>query len=140
MRLTVSQYLARLTDCTTNMFWGDASLGDTSLIAGASSPASCYFEQLSVGPENGEDSRQSQSQWVEEGGQDQVGGWSQRRGGEECGVSRRGMLSRKDDDGQPRDPSFYRPCGAGGGDDPKRCRHLNRVLWLGPGQHTGWLP
>ena len=53
MRLTVSQYLARLTDCATNTFWGDAPLGDTSLTAGAASPASWHFKQRSVDPENG---------------------------------------------------------------------------------------
>ena len=51
--LTVSQYLARLTDHATSMFWGDGPLGDTSLTAGASSPASWHFEQLSIDPENG---------------------------------------------------------------------------------------
>ena len=60
-----------------------------------------------------------------------VDGWSQRQGDEEGGVSRpvgdtgrisrRGMLSRKDDDRQPRVTSFDRPCGVGGGDGPKRC-------------------
>ena len=53
MRLTVSQYLARLPDRTTNTFWGDAPLGDTSLTAGASSPASWHIDQLCVDPENG---------------------------------------------------------------------------------------
>ena len=46
MRLTVSQYLARLPDLTTNMFWGDAPLGDISLTAGALSLASWHFMQL----------------------------------------------------------------------------------------------
>jgi len=54
MRLTVSQYLARLTDHATNTFWGNAPVGDTSLTAGASSPALRHFVQLSVDPENGE--------------------------------------------------------------------------------------
>jgi len=53
MRLTVSQYLARLPDHATNTFWGDAPLGDTSLTASASSLALWNFEQLSADPENG---------------------------------------------------------------------------------------
>ena len=44
--LTASEYLARLPDRATNMFWGDAPLGDTSLTAGASSLASWHFVQL----------------------------------------------------------------------------------------------
>ena len=46
MRLTVSEYLARLPDRTTNRFWGDAPLGDTSLTAGAQFLASWHFVQL----------------------------------------------------------------------------------------------
>ena len=37
---------------------------------------------------------------------------------------------------------FIDPVVRGGGDDPKRCRHPNWVLWLGHGQHTAhprWL-
>ena len=50
MRLTVSQYLARLPDRAINTVWGDAPLGDTSLTAGASFSASWYFEPRSVDP------------------------------------------------------------------------------------------
>ena len=46
MRLTVSQYLAQLPYRTTNTFWGDAPLGDTSLTAGAPFLASWNFVQL----------------------------------------------------------------------------------------------
>ena len=53
MRLTVSQYLAQLPYRTTNTFWGDAPLGDTSLTAGASYPTSWHFVLLSGDPENG---------------------------------------------------------------------------------------
>ena len=53
MRLTVSQYLAGLTDRATSTFWGDAPLGKTSLTAGALSPASWHFVQLIVDPEHG---------------------------------------------------------------------------------------
>ena len=103
MRLTVSKYLARLTDRATSMFWGDAPLGDTSLAVGALSPASWHFEQQSIDPANGErpsgvkeglsaesegGGRRSPEQWVEKGREDQLGEWSQRRGGEEGGVSR----------------------------------------------------
>ena len=35
---------------------------------------------------------------------------------------------------------FIDPAVRGGGDNPKRCRHPNRALWLGPGQHTGRPP
>ena len=51
MRLTVSQYLSRLPNRTTNTFWRDALLGDTSLTAGASSPTSWPFDQLCFDPE-----------------------------------------------------------------------------------------
>ena len=106
MRLTVSQLLARLTDCATNTFWGDALLGDTSLTAGAASPASWHFVQLSVDPENGaRPSGVKEGLWLEpaasgrSGRQDQVGGWNQRRGGEEGGVSsksvKKGGVSRR---------------------------------------------
>jgi len=114
MRLTVSQLLARLTDRATNTFWGDAPLGDTSLAAGASSPASRHIVQLNVDPENrAQPTGMKEGLWAEseasgwrkadsgavggEGGvrssgqisrQDQVGGWSQRQGGEEGGASR----------------------------------------------------
>ena len=46
MRLTVSEYLARLSDRTTNTFWGDAPLGDTSLTAGVPFLASRHFVQF----------------------------------------------------------------------------------------------
>ena len=46
MRLTVSEYLARLPDHATNTFWGDAPLGDTSLTADVPSLASWHFVQL----------------------------------------------------------------------------------------------
>ena len=42
-------------------------------------------------------------------------------------------VEQKDEDRQPRDPSFYRPCGAGGGDDSKRCV----VTRIG---RSGWAP
>ena len=48
MRLTVSQYFARLPDRATNTFWGDAPLGDTSLTAGASFLALWHFVQLAM--------------------------------------------------------------------------------------------
>ena len=106
MRLTVSQYLARLPDRATNMFWGDAPLGDTSLTAGASSPALRHFVQRSVDPENGAPPtgvkegllaeteasgwRKAESKRV--GGERQTGGWvdgwNLRRVGDEGGVSR----------------------------------------------------
>ena len=46
MRLMVSEYLARLPDRATNMFWGDAPLGDTSLTAGTPFLGSWHFVQL----------------------------------------------------------------------------------------------
>ena len=46
MRLTVSEYLTRLSDHATNTFWGDAPLGDTSPTAGAPFLASWNFVQL----------------------------------------------------------------------------------------------
>jgi len=138
MRLTVSQNLARLPDRATNTFCGDAPLGDTSLTAVASSPALWHFEQPSVDPENGaRPTDMKEGLWAESEGSGwrkaesrAVGGLADRircvgavsrRVGDKGGISRRGTLSMKDDDRQPHDPSFYRPCGAGGGEDPKRC-------------------
>ena len=79
----VSQYLARLLNHTTSTFWGDAPLGDTSLTAGTSSPASWHFEQLSVVLENG-----ARPTGVKEGlwAESEASGWrkaeSKRVGGE----------------------------------------------------------
>ena len=78
-------------------------------------------------------------QWVEEGGVRTISGWMggvSDKAESEGGVGRRvgdeGRWSQKarnaeqektttTDDGQHRDPSFSRSCGAGEGDDPKRC-------------------
>ena len=53
-------------------FWGDALLGDTSLTASTSSPASRHFMLLSVDPENGVQlSGVKEELWVES----EASGW-----------------------------------------------------------------
>ena len=52
MRLTFSQYLARLPDCATNMFWGGCSAGR--YLPDSWRIVSCFvaLRAASVGPEN----------------------------------------------------------------------------------------
>jgi len=53
MRLTVSKYLARLTDRANQYVLRGDPLGDTSITAGTSYPALRHFVQLNIDPENG---------------------------------------------------------------------------------------
>ena len=83
--------------------------------------------------------RRSPEQWVEKGGQDQVGGASDEvvKKAESAGelVMKAESADEKRSNGPATHP--YRSCGMGRGRRPEAmCRHPNRALWLGLGQHT----